>query len=297
MRKPLRTIIVFTLAILLVISGWNILHTKYQVTPALDVWALSVGQGESVFLHEASGQKILFDGGPNSDVLSELSSIMPFWDHTLDLIIVSHNHADHLDGMIAVLDHYTVREAWISGAIQDSDDYRTWRRELKEKNIPTKIMYAGQTEQFGTIQIQTIHPINSEEGITPKDQHEATIVTKITYQKNSILLTGDLDENQETDIMTHCRAPTCSLQSDILQIPHHGSKTGLLPAFLSAVNPKVAFISVGQHNLYHHPAPTTTKKLDTAHIAFFRTDLDGQVHFVLFGDHISYEKVAGSTPR
>ena len=297
MRNTLRTIVVFSTILLLVISGWNFLHTKYQATPALDVWALSVGQGESVFLHEASGKKILFDGGPNSDVISELASIMPFWDHSLDLIILSHNHADHHDGMLTVLDHYTVHEAWISGAIEDSVDYRTWRQRLSEKNIPTKIVYAGQTEQLGTLQIQVLHPITSEEGITPKDQHEATIVAKITYQKASILLTGDLNENQENDIITNCRAPTCSLQSDILQIPHHGSKTGLLPAFLSAIQPKVAFISVGQHNLFHHPTPTTTKKLDTAHIPFFRTDLDGQVHFILFGDRITYEKVAGSIPR
>ena len=282
---------------LLLRTTWQTIHTHYTTTPALDVWALSVGQGESVFLREAGGKKILFDGGPDDTVQSELASIMPIWDHHIDLVILSHNHLDHITGLLGVIKKYSISEVWISGATEPGDTYALWRKELQEEHIPTKIVYAHFKENLGTLQLQVLHPTYSMDGVDPPNQHDATVVVKVTYAKESLLLTGDLDEGHEKDIIQHCLAPSCSLTADVLQIPHHGSATGLSPEFLQAVHPKAAFICVGQNNSYHHPRQEILERLNHAGVPFFRTDQDGQIHIVLYPDHITYEKVAGSTPR
>ncbi|MBU6389782.1 MBL fold metallo-hydrolase, partial [Patescibacteria group bacterium] len=105
-----------TIGVVLLI-GWSVLSVRpsYSSVPALDVWMLNVGQGESVLLREPHDKKILFDGGPDETVLSQLGSILPVWDRKINLVILSHNHSDHIDGLISVLERYQISEVWLSG--------------------------------------------------------------------------------------------------------------------------------------------------------------------------------------
>jgi len=90
-----------------------------------------------------------------------------------------------------------------------------------------------------------------------------------------------------------CKPPTCTLRATVLQEPHHGSGSGLVPAFLTAVSPEIDLIPVGADNKYHHPAPATIKKLEDAHIPVYRTDLNGRVHLRMDGLGIVAEREHG----
>jgi competence protein ComEC len=280
--------------------GWALesLRPAYDTSaPNLTVWALSVGQGESILLREAGGKTVLFDGGPDDTVLGELSAALPFWDRHIDLMVLSHTHADHIVGLTDVLDRYDIGEIWTSGALQKSTQFSAWQDALRRYDKTPRTVFAGFSARLGTLDIRVLHPSRSMAGITPKDAHDATVVLHVAYGKESVLLTGDLNEAQESDVMAACPPPECSLASSVLQIPHHGSQSGLAPAFLAAVSPKVAFICVGIDNSYGHPGPNTLRKLALARIPYFRTDTDGRVRITLYDDRLEYERVRGSPPR
>ncbi|MBU6389655.1 hypothetical protein KGQ71_04030, partial [Patescibacteria group bacterium] len=167
---------------------------------------------------------------------------------------------------------------------------------LQEKRLKTRFVYfdpascsstCPPSAQFGDIRLQIYHPTKSLVGATPKNAHDADLVVRASYGKESILLAGDLGEEHEQEMLAACPPPDCSLQSDILQVPHHGSNTGLSPPFLSAVQPSVALIPVGAGNTFGHPGTLTLQKLAEARIPVYRTDQQGQIHLVLYPDHFT----------
>lgn len=283
---------------ILVAGIWSInsLRPHQNTIPTLDIWMLDVGQGESVLVREPGGKKLLFDGGPTDAVLSELGSILPPWDKTIDLVVLSHNHSDHIRGLISVLQRYTVKEIWISGAIHTTEEYRTFLEELKTHNLKPTISYFDSKKctticptqtQFGEANLQVYHPLEDSTGIRPTDQHDATVMVKVSYSNSSLLLTGDIDEGHEQDIIRTCRPPICSLRATFLQIPHHGSATGLSPDFLKAVSPKVALIPVGADNKFNHPRQVILDRLDQAKIPTYRTDTQGRIHIAATSQNYS----------
>lgn len=280
----------------IILASWwtfTTLRPTFSPTPALDIWMLDVGQGESVLLREPSGKKILFDGGPSEAVLRELGNILPAWDRQIDLIIISHNHSDHLRGLISVIERYQVKEIWISGAIHTTDEYRALLEVIQAKQLKPRIVFfdpascqtsCPPSEAVGQVRVQIYHPLEKMTGQRPQEQHDATVAAKFSFENQSVFLTGDLDEAHEKAILTACQPPVCSLQADVLQVPHHGSATGLNPAFLEAVSPKIALIPVGKDNPYDHPRQIILDRLQKSGIPIYRTDLDGRIRIIL-GKH------------
>ncbi len=260
------------------------------------LWVLSVGQGESVLYQDTSGKSLLFDGGPDDTVLSELGRILPPWHRYIDVVVLSHTHVDHVRGLISVLERYRVGEVWESGALYPGGDMVSWHKLIQEKNIPDHIVFAGIEMTIGNTHILTMHPMKSMVGVKVPEAHDATVVLQMTIDSEKILLTGDLNEKHEADIMAWCQPPKCSLQSDILQVPHHGSDTGLSPPFLAAVQPQFAFICVGQNNSYHHPRAIILQLLEESHIPYQRTDTQGGVKITFGRGRFVYENY-GSAPR
>jgi competence protein ComEC len=259
----------------------------------LDIWALDVGQGESILVREPSGKYLLFDGGPTDEVLSELGRVLPIWQRTLNVVVLSHPHSDHIRGLISVLKRYTVEEVWSSGSISSTSDFTAWKTTLKEHQIPTRTTKAGMDLPFGATNIHVYYPIKTMEGVEPKNAHEGDTVLKISYGQGSILLTGDLNEEHEHELTQYCQLPLCTLAASVLQIPHHGSASGLTPDFLKAVNPLLSVIPVGLGNTFHHPRPEIIHKLEEAHIPILRTDTDHRVHMAIQQKILSAETESG----
>jgi competence protein ComEC len=226
----------------------------------------------------------LIDGGPDNSVLAKLGEVMPFWDRSIDLIVVSHPHADHLDGLLEVVKRYDVGAVIESGVSHSIPEYVEWHNVLREKNIPVVIAKSGQQIAVGGgVVMDVLLPFENFEGVAPKNIHDATVVTRLVYASTSVLLTGDAEEKLEYQLLYS----GVLIDSDILKVGHHGSKTSTSEEFLKAVSPDTAVISVGKKNRYGHPKQEVLDRLAAFGSRVFRTDLDGDI--LLQSDGVRFE--------
>lgn len=233
-----------------------------------------IGQGDAIFIESPSGNQILIDGGPDNAILAKLGGVMPFWDHSLDAVILSHPHADHLDGLVEVLKRYDIGMVVESGVSHSIPEYAEWHNLLREKNVPVVIAEAGQKIDAGRgVMLDILSPFENFEGASPKNVHDATVVTRLVYASTSILLMGDAEEKLEYRLLYS----GTFVNSDVLKVGHHGSKTSTSEGFLQAVSPKIAIIQVGRKNRYGHPKQEVLTRLASFGSRIFRTDLDGDI--------------------
>ncbi len=245
-----------------------------SINSAVTFAFMDIGQGDATLITTPHHQHILIDGGPDSTVLTRLGEEMPFHDHTIDLMIATHNHSDHITGLNHVMDRYDVKKMWISGAIHTTNEYLKMLDNIKTHGIPTELAWKGKTADVDSVHLEVVHPIDNMEGQRPEDQHDATIVVRVSYQNTSVLMTGDINEQHEQNIINS----GANLQADILKEPHHGSASGLALNFLNAVNPKYAIIQVGKDNKFGHPAQSILDKLNNKGVQIFRNDTQGTIH-------------------
>jgi len=252
---------------------------------SLRLWFLDVGQGDSALFDTNDGHQILIDGGPNTSVLSQLSKAMPLTDKEIDLVIVSHNHADHLAGINAVLERYKVDRIWISGASYDSATYKEFIALVAEKNIKTEDVTAGKTFSVSGLTGISLHPLESFASRAPENPHDASVVTYWQYGATTAVLTGDAESEHETEMLGRGIVK----HADILKVGHHGSNTSSSVPFLQAVWPKIAVISAGKDNRYGHPHQITLEHLQQLGIPVLRTDQDGTIRFDITPSGYSYK--------
>ena len=259
----------------------GLLFSASQLPPTtsqkLSLHVLDIGQGDSIYIRLPTQEDVLIDAGPDDRVLSQLGKYMPIGDRTIELLIISHNHADHIGGLDRILKEYTVNRIWISGAIHTTAQYIENLKLLKEKRIPTTVVKAGSVNTVGDVEFLVLHPPTDMTGQNPEDQHDATVVIKLTYDHVCALLTGDLNAGHEATIIKTATALNTSLNCSLLKVTHHGSIYGSSDAFLAAVKPKIAVISVGRENQYGHPSTFTLNRLKGIGAAIYRTDLQGTV--------------------
>ncbi|MDD4178836.1 MAG: DNA internalization-related competence protein ComEC/Rec2 [Candidatus Margulisbacteria bacterium] len=242
---------------------------------------IDVGQGDSVLIETPEGKKVLIDGG-GIDGTKEIEEdkigskvVVPFLRkkgiNKLDLVVLTHPHADHLGGLNVVLDKIKVDQVLDSGQTYASEAYKRFRMLIKANKIRYSIAKAGGILSFGqNIKGYILSPINPMLGDTNSD----SIVMRLVYGDISFLFTGDLEKEGEERVL---QSTFHNPHSTFLKVGHHGSSTSTSDEFLKAVRPKYAVISVGKHNRYRHPFPGTLKKLDCTGIKYYRTDDDGGV--------------------
>ena len=232
-----------------------------------------VGQGDAILIETPENHQILVDGGPSSTILSKLSEDLPFYDKSLDMVVITHPHADHIDGLIDVLEHYSVNEVLMTGINYTSSDYTELKNLIKGKKISIKIAFSGQEISWGDGPIiKILEPEKSLRGKRIENLNNSSIVLKIEYESKAELLTGDFENSAQdkisSDYLTEFRA-------NVLKVAHHGSKNGLSLRFLTAVKPEYVVISVGADNRYGHPAEDLLDLVSKYSV--YRTDLDGDI--------------------
>lgn len=253
--------------VFLVFTDWKNSHR--ELTFAM----LDVGQGDGLFIETPSGTQILFDAGPAHKVLGPLSRVMSPFDRSLDAVVITNPDADHIGGLSDVFKNYKVGAVFESGALTDSKTYQDLKTEIKNQNIPDILARKGMRLDIGGgVFIDILFP---DRDVSSWATNDGSVVTRLSYGKTSIMLTGDATMKTEKIILSE-NSPT-QLTSTILKVGHHGSRTSSSTSFVKAVSPMYALISLGKDNKYGHPHKETLDTLAEVGAKIFRTDLLGTI--------------------
>lgn len=275
-NKKLLLYIVCSLLIANVLAWLAVFDLSQSRT--LKVIFFDVGQGDSALIETADGQQILIDGGPDGTILQKLSDEMPFWDKTIDLVLLSHPEADHLSGLVEVLRKYEVENVLWTGIKRDTALCREWLDLLGKENARIVIARAGLKIKLAGAELQILSPKESLEGQEFKESNDTSIVVRLVLsrqERGEVLFTGDVSRAVEKEMLQR----GVLVGSYILKVSHHGSKSASSENFIQAVSPKTAVISAGLNNSYSHPSQQTLDTLGKYGINIFRTDLQGDVKF------------------
>lgn len=239
------------------VSLWGV-SLLGQPSGLLRVAFLDVGQGDAILIQTPSGVKVLIDGGPSPQLLAQrLGEQLPFWERSIDLVILSHPQADHLTGLTEVVSRYAVGQV-VEATGATSPLYQEWQRLLAQRQIPQVRVQAGSTIEVGDgLRLQVLHPQALPSTLSEGEINEASVVLRLELGEVSFLFTGDIGERGQAELL---RRGT-ELSATVLKVPHHGSAASLSAEFLAAVSPQVAIISVGKDNPFGHPHPDTLSRL------------------------------------
>ncbi len=253
-------------------------------TERLRITVLDVGQGDAIVVELPGWRTILIDGGGLYDERFDVGDqvVVPFllsrWISSLDLVVLSHPHPDHLNGLKAVLRQVPVGQVWDGGQRVDSPSYIWFAEELRARRIPHKIVGAGfRTSEFDPVEITVLHPQGSPLRGSPRgyssDVNSNSLVLWLRYKDVRVLFPGDIENEAERLLVEQ----GTDLSATVLKVPHHGGRTSSTPSFLEQVRPTVAIVSAGHRNPFRHPHPETVERYRAMGVTLYRTDRDGAV--------------------
>ena len=256
----------------------------------LETIFLNVGQGDAILIKTPKNQTMIIDGGPNSKVLEKLGKYLSPLQKQVDIVVLTHPHADHVTGLIEVLKRYDISLLILGGADLKTDVYNEFIKIVSDKKIPVLIAETGQAIHFSEdleFDILSSAGANQEVfnkksegfGTAGNEVNDTSIVGKLIFKDFSIMFTGDATLKIENQLLVYGN----NLKSDILKIGHHGSKYSSSFNFLNAVFPRAAIIEVGAKNRYGHPSPAALSRLKMFNIDIFRTDENGDVKVISDG--------------
>jgi competence protein ComEC len=254
----------------------------------LRVSLLDVGQGDAILIQKGN-QQILVDGGPSPQAVTlELSRQMPFWDRSIDLVVLTHPHGDHLAGLLEVLRRYDVEQALYPSIDYDSSLYDEWFRCVRETGVKNAVAYAGQRIDLGDgISLEILWPPENFTCDEDTGIDSGSVVLLLKCGKISFLLTGDATSEVEWELIRE----RAVIGTTVIKVAHHGSITSTIAQFLSVVNPQMAVISVGENNTYNLPSneviPRLEEKVGEGNL--YRMDRDGTVTFITDGERLWVE--------
>jgi competence protein ComEC len=270
--------------LLVVILVWSVALTMPD--DKLHVGFLDVGQGDAILIQTPNGQNVLIDGGPDAQKINlELSERLPFWDRMIDLVVCTQPQADHVTGLVEVLQRFNIEQVLDPGVSYASAIYQEWLRVIEDKGIEYGIAYAGQQIDLGKgVEMEVLNPPASLWEETSDDVDNNGVVLRLSWNNVSFLFTADIRAEAEFELIME----RANLKSTVLKIAHHGSDTSTSQHFLAVVDPEVAVICVGADNSFGHPSPeilqSLTDRLGETNV--YRTDEDGTVEFTTNGDSL-----------
>lgn len=270
----------------------------------LQVSFLDVGQGDSIYIKAPNGNDMLIDGGRTSNVLiKKLKNAMSAGDTNIDVIIATHPDADHIGGLQAVIENYTVGEFIEPGIISETKTYESLLESIVEKKVPHLIARTG-----------TIIRLDSEKNITftilapdfiydGENSNDASVSGILSFGEQTFMLTGDapisveetiVSENTSIEQKNNLEQKNVSkknnginISANVLKLGHHGSKTSSSETFLRAIKPSLAVISAGCKNSYSHPSKEVIERLEKLKIPTISTCESGTITFFTDGLNIS----------
>ncbi|MCX6813110.1 MAG: MBL fold metallo-hydrolase [Candidatus Azambacteria bacterium] len=252
---------------------------------------LNVGQGDAILIKTPKGQTVLIDGGPDNKVLEKLGKYLQPLQKRIDIVILTHPHADHVSGLIEVLRRYSVGLVILNGVYLKTDNYDQFLNAIEDNKVKVLIAEAGEAIHFDKdLEFDVLSPNknpaglvfnkNSESfGTVGNDVNNTSIVGKLIYKNFSIMFMADATSKIENQLLAYGD----SLRSDILKVGHHGSKYSSFTNFLKTAAPKAGIIEVGAKNFYGFPSQAALSRLGMFNINIFRTGQNGDIRVLSNG--------------
>ena len=272
----------YLLAILLFANFfiWNAIFIETR-NGTLTVVFLDAGQGDAIFIEAPNGNQVLIDGGPNKSVLRQLSKVMPFYDRSIDIVIATHPDKDHIGGLPDVLQRYTVDFILESGAKNDTGISRAFESAILQNKIKRIFAKRGMAIMLGDdVFLNILFP---DRDVSEVESNTASIVAQLVYKNTEFMFTGDSPKTIEEYLVF---LDGEKLQSDVLKVGHHGSKTSSSEFFVGYVSPEYAIISAGADNNYGHPHKEVVEILNQFGSVILNTKDNGAIIFKSDGENI-----------
>jgi len=255
-----------------------------SVTGNLKVHFLDVGQGDSIFIELPNKQAMLIDAGNLENGSQIVKYIKDAGYTTLDYVVATHPHSDHIGGMATVINDLNINKFYMIKKEHTTEIFEDMLIAIQNKGLGINTAKAGvNILNESNLKIDILAPVGS----SYEDLNDYSAIINLTYGNKSFLFIGDAESVSEGQI-------TAKIKADVLKVGHHGSDSSTSSSFLSTVSPKYAVISVGTENSYGHPTYETLTELNDADIEIFRTDESGTITFTTDGSNISVDKEASS---
>lgn len=268
---------VLALLLVLVAGGWRLRAGAANLPPpdGLRITFLDVGQGDGALLQVPEGAVLVDEGPPEAHVADQLRALGV---RRLAMLVLTHPQRDHVGGAANVLEHLEVGSVLDPGIPSESSDEREALAAARERHVPIVLARAGEAFRLGKLRLRVLWPDGP--GVPGDDPNNHAVVLVVSYGQTDALLTADA----ESDVTGRLHAPPV----EILKVAHHGSEDPGLAELLTQLRPRIAVVSVGVHNDYGHPSPSTMATLSTGPgLAVYRTDRDGRVVVESDGERIS----------
>ena len=248
-------------------SGGHTVKPSTGSSQPFEMHFIDVGQALSVLV-ECDGQFMLYDGGNVDDGSLVVSYLQKQGVEQLQYVFCSHAHEDHVGGLAAVMAKFPAGHAYSSVMEASTKCFNDFVKYTQQQGLQLEVPSVGTVWPLGSATVTLLGPVTQY-----SETNNTSLVLRIDYGNTSFLLTGDMENTAETDLVNS----GANLKADVLQVGHHGSSTSTGYLFLNAVLPEMGVISCGTGNKYGHPHEETLSILRDAKVDVYRTDLQGTI--------------------
>ncbi|OQA09363.1 MAG: ComEC family competence protein [bacterium ADurb.Bin374] len=286
----------FVVVFLIMVSVWAMVLSPDHggigpsaMNPKLRIDFVNVGQGDAILVRTPRGRVYLIDGGMNvssTQAARENRDLIQNYLRTkrirrLDGVVVTHNHNDHLGGIIPVLKLLKVDRIWDCGSVSNTQTYKEYAELCEKKRIPRMTAKAGDVLDWGSeLFVTVLHPESVSKSQEFSDQNNMSVTLLVRYGKVTTLLCGDIEIAAEEEVARYGD----EIRAQVVKIPHHGSDTSINKRFWNFVKPVLGIIQVGRDNPFGHPKPEALDLYRTMRIDLKRTDVNGTVRLLVGGE-------------
>ncbi|MBI4091081.1 MAG: MBL fold metallo-hydrolase [Candidatus Komeilibacteria bacterium] len=279
MRIPYRTIVrlysTASVPALVLLSSLLVVLWIHR-SAVVSVHFLDVGQGDSIYVRLPDGVSMLIDGGPDNHVLDSLGHVMPWWDHSIDYVVITHPDRDHFAGLLGVAEKYDVGTVLYNGD-QGDRYYEMMLDAFRTQGSQLKVFRRGDALAFrGGITMRFVWP---PDGYVGSGRNDRSLVALLSWRSIDFLLTGDMPDREEELMLRAEQLP----KIEVLKVGHHGSAHSTGEQLLSAIRPSRCVISAGADNAYGHPAPAVLERLADAGCHILETMRSGTITLMTDG--------------
>lgn len=240
---------------------------------------IDVGQADSCLIVTPNDDIILIDAGEEKDASAILNVLKEYSFEDIDLMVLTHPHADHIGGAAAIMETYNVEEVLMPNCVSTSKTFSNVLDVIETEEVTLNTAYIGQMYNIDDVNIQVLGTDS-----VPDDANNSSIILKVTYGTVDMLMMGDAEVDAEEVVLQS----NFDLRSEVLKLGHHGSDTATSQELLDAVSPTMGIISVGEGNSYGHPSDSILKRLFDNGIQYYRTDEMGTITLEVDGTNIVY---------